>query len=274
MEDVASRESYAAAAEQLEAYAREAEPAAVAAVADGVRAVGALLSRQPRLRRALSDPARTGEDRAALLRGLLEGKVSRDAVDLVVTLVTGRWSSSTGLLTATERLAVEALLASADRAGELAEVEDELFRFGQVVDGDTELAATIGDSSVDPGRRAELIRALLEGKANPVTVRLADVAVFGYGGRGFSGSLERLVEAAAQRRDRQIAYVTVAAPLDEDEERRLGATLSELYGREVDVKLTVDPEVLGGMSVLVGSDLYDGTVLRHLNEIRTALARH
>jgi F-type H+-transporting ATPase subunit delta len=54
----------------------------------------------------------------------------------------------------------------------------------------------------------------------------------------------------------------------------LGATLSELYGREVDVKLTVDPEVLGGMSVLVGSDLYDGTVLRHLNEIRTALARH
>jgi F-type H+-transporting ATPase subunit delta len=181
MEDVASRESYAAAAEQLEAYAREAEPAAVAAVADGVRAVGALLSRQPRLRRALSDPARTGEDRAALLRGLLEGKVSRDAVDLVVTLVTGRWSSSTGLLTATERLAVEALLASADRAGELAEVEDELFRFGQVVDGDTELAATIGDSSVDPGRRAELIRALLEGKANPVTVRLADVAVFGYG---------------------------------------------------------------------------------------------
>ena len=34
--------------------------------------------------------------------------------------------------------------------------------------------------------------------------------------------------------------------------------------------MTVDPEVLGGASVRVGSDLYDGTVLRRLNETRNA----
>jgi alkanesulfonate monooxygenase SsuD/methylene tetrahydromethanopterin reductase-like flavin-dependent oxidoreductase (luciferase family) len=45
------------------------------------------------------------------------------------------------LLDATERLVVAALLSSAERAGELAEVEDELFRFGQVVAGNTALAA-------------------------------------------------------------------------------------------------------------------------------------
>ena len=49
--------------------------------------------------------------------------------------------------------------------------------------------------------------------------------------------------------------------------------LSEMYGREVSVKQTVDPEVLGGVSVRVGSDLYDGTVLRRLNETRNALAK-
>jgi F-type H+-transporting ATPase subunit delta len=268
-----NRESYAAAADRLEAYARRAQPAAVAVVADEVLAVGGVLRQQPRLRRALSDPARTGEDRAALLRGLLDGKVGPKAADLVGALVAGRWSSSVELLDAAERLGVEALLASADRAGELGEVEDELFRFGQVVDGSPQLASTVGDSSTAPDRRAGLVRALLDGKARPVTIRLAEVAVQGFGGRGFAASLTRLVETTADRRDRQVAYVTVAAPLDEDEERRLGAKLSELYGREVAVKLTVDPGVLGGMSVLVGSDLYDGTVLRRLTDTRAALAK-
>ncbi|HEY2950706.1 MAG TPA: F0F1 ATP synthase subunit delta [Micromonosporaceae bacterium] len=274
MSDLASRESYAAAADRLEAYARGAEPTEVAAVADEIIAVGAVLERQPRLRRALSDPARSGEDRADLLRGLLEGKTSAPAVDLVAALVAGRWPSSTELLDAAERLGVEALLVSADHASELADVEDELFRFGQIVDGDTRLAATIGDPAEPSDRRAELVHALLDGKARPVTIRLAEVAVHGYGGRGFAASLTRLVEAAAKRRDRQVAYVTVATPLDEEEERRLGSTLSELYGQEVAIKLTVDPEVLGGVSVLIGSDLYDGTVLRRLTDTRNTLAKH
>ena len=39
------------------------------------------------------------------------------------------------------------------------------------------------------------------------------------------------------------------------------------------MKQTVDPSVLGGMSVQVGADLYDGTVLRRLAEARNALAK-
>ncbi|TDB96804.1 F0F1 ATP synthase subunit delta, partial [Micromonospora fluostatini] len=46
-----------------------------------------------------------------------------------------------------------------------------------------------------------------------------------------------------------------------------------IYGRQVDVKQNVDPAVLGGVSVQVGADLYDGTVLRRLKETRNALAK-
>ena len=45
-----------------------------------------------------------------------------------------------------------------------------------------------------------------------------------------------------------------------------------MYGREVDLKVTVDPAVLGGVSVRIGHDLYDGTVSRRLNQTRAALA--
>ncbi|MET7836191.1 F0F1 ATP synthase subunit delta [Micromonospora sediminicola] len=269
----ASRESYSAGAERLDAYVRGAEPSAVASTADDILSVAALLRREPRLRRALSDPARPGADRAGLLGDMLRGRIGAEALDLVASLVSGRWSAPSELLDGVERLGVEALLASADSAGELGEVEDELFRFGQVVSGSTELSNALSDPMAPAERRAGLTGQLLDGKARPVTVRLVEAALAGFGGRSFIGALTRLVELAADRRDRQVAYVTVAAPLTDEEERRLGARLSEMYGREVSVKQTVDPDVLGGVRVRVGSDLYDGTVLRRLNETRNALAK-
>ncbi|MER7335159.1 MULTISPECIES: F0F1 ATP synthase subunit delta [unclassified Micromonospora] len=269
----ASRESYKIAAERLDAYVRGAEPSAVATTADDILSVADLLRREPRLRRALSDPARPGADRTALLGELLRGKVSAEALDLVASLVSGRWSAPSELLDGAERLGVEALLASADSAGDLGEVEDELFRFGQVVSGQSALSNALADPIAPVAQRAGLARELLAGKARPVTLRLVEVALGGFGGRSFTGALTRLVELAADRRDRQVAYVTVAAPLSDEDERRLGASLSAIYGREVSVKQTVDPGVLGGVSVRVGSDLYDGTVLRRLNETRNALAK-
>ena len=99
------------------------------------------------------------------------------------------------------------------------------------------------------------------------------MALGGFGVRGFEFSLTRLVELTAAKRDREVAYVTVAKPLDDAEEQRLSAKLSDIYGRQVSLKVDVDPRVIGGVSVRVGSDLYDGTILRRLNEAKQAFAR-
>lgn len=268
-----SRESYATAAVELNSYAAGAEPGAVARTGAAILTVADLLRREPRLRRALGDTARSGTDRVALLRGVLDGKVDGDALDLVAALVAGRWSHAGDLLDAVERLGVEALLAAAERDNALGEVEDELFRFGQVVEGDPRLASTLGDTTADVSRRAVLVDELLAGKAHPVTARLAILALSSFGGRSFVGSLSRLVELAAARRDRAVAYVTAAAPLTEDEERRLAEALATRYGREVSLQVDVDPKVLGGISVKVGSELYDGTIRRRLAQARAALTR-
>jgi len=269
--DASSRESYAPALARLNELAA-AEGAGLTGVADELLAVAEVLAREPRLRRALADPARSGQERAGLIESLLAGKASDRTLELLRILCQGRWSSGTDLLNGVERLGVQALLASAQAAGELAEVEDELFRFGQVVDANLDLATALGASTVPPAQRAELAKMLLEGKARPVTIRLVVAALHGFGGRNFSTALRAIVELAAYRRERDIAYVTVAAPLSEAEQARLAARLSEIYGRQVEVKVTVVPEVLGGVSVRIGNDLYDGTVRRRLVETRAALA--
>jgi F-type H+-transporting ATPase subunit delta len=271
--DTAARESYATAKDRLEGYAAEADQARLTALADEVLAVAQLLSREPRLRRALAESSRPAEGRVELLRSLLAGKVSEEGQALLSDLAGGRWSRPSELLNATERLGIEALLAGAERAGDLADVEDELFRFGQIVDGDPELAATLGDSTVDPDQRAHLVHLLLDGKAKDTTVRLAELSVRGFGGRTFYGSLTRLVEMAAERRDATVAYVTAAVAPTEAEEQSLVDRLSRMYGREISLKIEVKPEVIGGMSVRVGSELYDGTVRRRLLQARAALAK-
>lgn len=288
----ASRQSYAAAQDRLDGFAGDAAPDELRTVADELSAVAELLTHQVRLRRALSDPARAGADRAGLLRGLISGRVGDRTQELLDTLVAGRWSAAAELLDGCEQLGVQALLASAERAGTLAEVEDELFRFGQVVAGDPALAAALGDRRVPAAQRATLSGALLsgspaasgaeergtavkrpatEGKATGVTIRAVELALAGIGGRSLPAALTKLVESAAQRRNRSVAYVTVATPLTEAAEQRLGAALSARYRRDISVKTTVDPRVLGGARVQVGADLYDGTVARRLTQARQAL---
>ena len=269
--DPVSRQSYTAAVERLDSMTTGDRPVPLAGVGDEILAFAALLGREPRLRRALSDPSRDGSDRAGLVVSLLGDKVGEDTRTLLSTLVGGHWSAPSELLTATERLGIEVLLASADSAGELAEVEDELFRFGQVVDASQDLAAALGTSTTPPSERARLVTDLLRGKAKPLTVRLVEVALVGFGGRNFAGSLSRLVELCADRRDREVAYVTVATTLSESEADRLSARLAQLYGRDVALKVSVDPDIIGGMSVRVQYDLYDGTVARRLELARADL---
>jgi F-type H+-transporting ATPase subunit delta len=267
----ASRETYRAASDKLTELARASDAAATAKAGDELLSVAGLLQREPRLRRALADPSRSGKDRAALLDGLVKGSAGDETRSILGAAAGGRWSSPNELLDGIEQLGVDALLASADRAGDLGEIEDELFRFGQVVDGSPQLAAVLADTTVPIDVRASVVDSLLDGKAKPVTVRLARLSLAGFGGRTFTGALTRLVELAAERRDMQVAYVTVAKALTDDEEQRIGARLAAMYGREVSVKVTVDPEVLGGARILIGSDLYDGTTLRRLIDARHAV---
>ncbi|AGZ45724.1 putative F-type proton-transporting ATPase delta chain [Actinoplanes friuliensis DSM 7358] len=268
-----NRESYAAAAEKLTAATQQATAAQLATTADEFLSVARLLRGEPRLRRALTDPSRSGGDRAELVRSILAGKLGDTTVDTLATLVSGRFSRPSELLDASERLGVDTVLSSADKAGTLAEVEDELFRFGQIVSGNAELAVTLSDPSAPAEQRVKLAQDLLKGKAQAATIQLIAVALEGFGGRSFESSLSRLVELTAAKRDREVAYVTVAKLLGEAEEQALAAKLSDIYGRQVSLKVDVDPSIVGGVSVRVGSDLYDGTILRRLNEARQAFAK-
>src|SRR3954469_24638719 len=153
----ASRESLSAATARLDDHIDATGAADLKRLADDLFAVLGLLEREHALRRALADPATPTEARSGLADRLLSGKVGRPALDLVSDLVSSRWSRSSDLLEALESLARSATFGVAEKDGSLDRVEDELFRFGRILDREPELARLLSDSGTPADKRIGLL---------------------------------------------------------------------------------------------------------------------
>lgn len=242
-------------------------------IAEDLRAVAGLIGTEATVRRALTDPGAPTESRAALARRLLAGQVGEPALDVAVAAVSGRWSRPVDLRLALDELAVEAMLAEAELSDALDEVEDELFRFGRILDQNPRLALALTDPAAPVAAKAALVERLLAGRAHPVTVRLTQQATTDRTGGDIERQLESFSRTAAARRNRVVAVVRTAAPLDADQTERLKAAVSRYFGRQIQLQIDLDPSVLGGVLVRVGDEVVDGTVLRRLAAARRGLTR-
>jgi F-type H+-transporting ATPase subunit delta len=266
----ASRASLAQARERLaEVLAGDADPGQLG---DELFAVTGLLDAEAGLRRTLSDPTQPAAAKTGLAQALLGGKVAAPTLELVSALVTERWSEPVDLPDATEQLAALATVEVAERAGELDELEDELFRFGRVVNGDAGLRAALSNPFFPAQRKRELLEALLGGKVTAPTMRLVTQAAVQARGRSLDASLEEYARLAAERRERLVAEVHVAIALTAGQRRQLAAALTASYGRDVHLNIVLDPKVIGGMSVQIAGELIDGTVASRLAGLRRRLA--
>ena len=254
-----------------EALESAAESADAQELGDGLLSVSALLLREPSLRRALTDPAASTAAKEHLARGILGGKVSDATVDVVATASRARWSSTSDLVTALERLGALALAISAEQDGRLAELEDDLFRFSRIVVSNPQLRDAVSNKQVPAAHRQKLVGDLLEGKATAAAVRLAVQAVTS-GHRSFEAALEEFQKIAADRQRRLVALVRVASNLTSEERTRLADALSRQYGRDIHLNVVVDPEVLGGIRVEIGDEVIDGTVAGRLDDARRRMA--
>jgi F-type H+-transporting ATPase subunit delta len=243
-----------------------------AKLADELYAIAGLLASQPRLRRTLADPATDASGRSDLVRRLLAGQLGDPALEVVAAAVGQRWSSSWDLTDALEIVADDTLLSAAEQQGALDDVEDELFRIERILGNSGDLVAALDEVAVPDERRIGLLRSLLDGKANPITIQLLSHAVSSDRKRSLELSIDDLLEASAARRERSVARVISATELSRAQTERLEAALTSIYGRPINVRSAVDPGIRGGLSVRVGDEVIDATVATRLANARTALA--
>ena len=229
------------------------EPSSLSSASDDLYATADLLTREVGLRRGIGRSRRPAGGTARPARPPA-GRASsaRSPLEVLRAAVSARWSRPADLLAAVEELGAEALLASEQAAGALDEVEDELFRFSRIVDRTPRLSLALSDRGLPADRKSALLDRLLDGRVRPATRRLIGRVVNNPRGRGIGREIEALAELASPRRQRSIAVVTVAHPIDEQQADRLRAAIARAFGTEVVLQLVIDPSVLGGVSVRVG----------------------
>src|SRR3954468_18546978 len=268
----ASRSSLASLRETLAEQTGSASSADTGRVSDELFAVVTLLAGQGSLRRTLSDPALEADSKVQLVDNLLGSRLGPEALEVVRALARLRWSEPSDVVDALEALAVEAALQRAESDGVLDEVEDELFRFERIVDGQPELRAALTDRNLPGDRKAQLLHRLIDGKVADVSRSLIERAVLVPRGRTIERVLDDYAELAAKRRERLIAHVTSAVPLADEQQERLAEALRREFDQDIRLQVVVDPDLLGGLTVRIGDELIDGSVLRHLGVARRQLS--
>ncbi|GAA4387835.1 F0F1 ATP synthase subunit delta [Actinomadura verrucosospora] len=263
-----SRASLAEAKERLEAVIPSAD---LARLGGDLFAVLHLIDREHGVRRAVSDPSRDGAEKAQLVQILLEGKVSPAALGLVADVARLRWSTPSEMSDALEILAVTAEAARAEAAGRIDDLEDELFRFSRVVEGEPELRGALADPGLPAERKTGLVNALVDGKVTDATLALLTELVLRPRGRSLETGLADYGKLVAQRRQRLVALVRSPAPLSAAQRTRLAAVLAAAYGHEVHLNIEIDPTAIGGLSVQIGDEIIDGTIAGRLDDVRRRL---
>ena len=149
--------------------------------------------------------------------------------------------------------------------GQLEAVEDDLFRFARALEGSDELRSVLTDEAVPASRRLGVVTDLLGNRASPLSAALVSAVVAAGRSRQLPAIADGLVRRAAASRERVLAEVRSAVPLDDDQRTRMAEALGRATGKAVEVKVVIDPEVLGGVVAQVGDTVIDGSVRSRLD---------
>lgn len=164
-----------------------------------------------------------------------------------------------------------ALFEIAQAEGSLERVEDELYRMARAFESNDQLRGTLTDTTLPADRRQQVVEQLLGGKASATTVQLVSMLVTGGQVKELPAIIDSLVKRASSEKSQEVAEVRSAIPLTDDQQKRLAAALTKATGKALNLKVVVDPSVLGGLVAVVGDEVIDDTVRTRLDQLKTRI---
>lgn len=245
--------------------------------ADDLFALSDLLQGSSRIALALTDPARSLEDRVRLLQTLAE-----NLSEVALTTVEGALSaapSAQELPTVIETLGESAVQRGAQTEDKAIEIADEIFSLERFVRANQQVRSALSDRNREPKYRVRLLQELFGSSLSRPATTLALRAVSAVSrdskledSVSLTGNLRHMRRDLAAAGDTVVATVQVATPLADAQAERLRDILSRRYQKNIHLQVSVEPSVLGGMKVRVGSQIFDGSLATIIQETKQKLA--
>ncbi|HEX6221892.1 MAG TPA: ATP synthase F1 subunit delta [Acidimicrobiia bacterium] len=163
------------------------------------------------------------------------------------------------------------ILEVASGEGSLDRVESELLTISRAFETASELRSNLTDPQLPLEKKQAIVDELIDGRASSLTVGLVQLLVSQNRASDLPAIASAVASAAAASRDKAVAEVRSAVPLDDETVSRLTASLARATGKDVEVKVIVDPSVIGGIVARVGDTVIDGSIASRFESVRQAV---
>jgi F-type H+-transporting ATPase subunit delta len=150
-------------------------------------------------------------------------------------------------------------------------VQAELFAVGQLVSSDSQLELALSSTRASVEAKIVLVSKLLDKKATETTSVLAAQAVHSRTFKRFAEVLEQYGMWIAEFAGESVANVRASKALSETQLTKLSAALAKTFGRELQLNVQIDQEIIGGLHITVNGEVLDATVLTKLQNARLQL---
>ena len=168
----------------------------------------------------------------------------------------------------------KALVNLAENEKDLDNTGKHLNSITEVYKENLELRQVLSDTKVSSGIKLEILKDVL---SKIKVSRLVDTFsryLLAKRRIDFLPDIERAFNLLLQEKLGRIeANVTTASELPKDTVKKLVDAISSYSGKEIEVNVTIDPSIIGGIVTRIGSTVIDGSIQTYLNQIRQSIIR-
>ena len=172
----------------------------------------------------------------------------------------------------TARRYAKALLQIGDQQGNIAQLHQELDTVAATVASNADLTRLVASPLVLPGKKAQVFETILAAAKVSETLRHFFRVVAESGRLNLLADLRRtFAELVDERAGIVEAKVVSAQPLTDAQAKALVASLTSRTGKIIRLTWSMDPALLGGLKVQVGSTVLDASLQGQLQQLKTQL---
>ena len=168
----------------------------------------------------------------------------------------------------------QALFDLASDTGAIETVERDLRQLKRLLGESADLRRLVSSPAFAAEDRARALNAVAERAGfDPMTRKFLGLLAANRRVTALPAVIDASMWHAAERRGTLAAEVTTAVPLTYAQASGVRAALRQALGKDPEITTRVDPAILGGMRVKVGSRLFDASVKSRLDQLKFALQR-
>ena len=168
----------------------------------------------------------------------------------------------------------KALVNLAEKEHDLDHTGKHITTISDVYKENSELRQVLSDSKVSSRVKLEILKDVLSKIKVSKLVDTFSRYLLAKRRIDFLPDIERAFNLLLQEKLGRIeAKVTTASELPKDTVKKLVDAISSYSGKEIEVNVTIDPSIIGGIVTRIGSTVIDGSIQTYLNQIRQSIIR-